>query len=80
MYSALKRTIGRWGWVISSKHFFSESSHVAYRSKVNGAQGTMQPHIMSLHTSLAPGMGSKGQKTFCSESSRAAYKIKGNGA
>ena len=40
----------------------------------------MQAHIMSLHISLAPGMGFKGQKKLFSESSLAAYKIKGNGA
>ena len=61
------------------KTFFFLSSHVAYQIKGNGAKTTMQAHILSLHTIVAPGVGSKGQNIF-SESSHAAYQIKENGA
>ena len=45
---------------VGSKHFFSESSHVAYQIKGNGAYSTMQAH----HTPLVLGVGSKGQHIF----------------
>ena len=59
-----------------SKHFFPECSHVAYQVKGNGANSTMQAHILSLHTLSIPVVGSK-VKTFFSESSQVAYQIKG---
>ena len=46
------------------KTFFSESSHVAYQIKGDGALSTMQAHIMSLHTPSVPGVGSRGQNIF----------------
>ena len=61
------------------KVLFSESSHVAYQIKGNGAKNIMQANILSLYTLFAPGVGSKGQNIF-SESSHVASQIKGNGA
>ena len=39
------------GWSQNVKTFFSESSHVAYKIKGNGAYRTTQAHILSLNTS-----------------------------
>ena len=63
--------------VIRSKHFSSESSHVAYKSKGNGAWSTTQAHTLSLQTPSVRGVGSKVLSIF-SESSHVAYLIKGN--
>ena len=40
----------------------------------------MQAHILSLHTPLTHGVGSKVKTFFLSERSHIAYQIKGNGA
>ena len=47
-----------------SKHFSSESSHVAYQIKGNEAKSTMQVHILSLYTPSVPGVLSKGLNIF----------------
>ena len=60
-------------------NFFSEYGHVAYQIEGNEAYNSMQANILPLHTTLTPGMGSKGQ-FFFSESSHVAYQINGNGA
>ena len=61
------------------KTFFSESSHVTYQIKGNGAKRTMQAHLLSFYTSCTPGVvWSKGQKYF-TKTSHVAYQIKGNG-
>ena len=36
----------------------------------------MHAHILSLHTPLTPGVGSKCQNIFITESSHVAYQIK----
>ena len=78
-YSVLTDALDPGERVNRLKHFFSESSHVAYQSKGIGAQSTTQAHILSLHTTSTQGMGSKGQ-IFFSESSHVAYQIKESGA
>ena len=61
-------------WSQRSRHFFSESSHDAsYQIERNGAQITMQAHILSLHT-LNPWVGLKGENSECGH---VAYQIKG---
>ena len=52
------------GWGQKVKTFFSDSSQMAYQIKGNGAYGTTQASILSAHTSLAPGVGSKGQDIY----------------
>ena len=44
--------------------FFAESSHVANQIKGNGAQCTMQSHILFIHTPSTPRWGQK-VKHFC---------------
>ena len=66
-------------WSKGKKSPFSESSHVAYQIKGNGAKSIMEANNLSLYTPFAPGVGSKGQNIF-SESSHVASQIKGNGA
>ena len=48
-YSVLIHTLYPWAVVKGAKNP-SESSHVAYQIKGNGASSTMQAHILSLHT------------------------------
>ena len=48
--------VGSKGQTIS----FSESGHVAYQIKGNLAQSTMKANMLSLHTPMTPGVGSKG--------------------
>ena len=60
-YSAPINTIGPWGRVKGQNISISESSHVAYQIKRNGARSTMQAHILSLYTSSAPRVVSKDQ-------------------
>ena len=59
---------------VASKYqnIFFESSHATYQIKGNGAENTIQAHILN------PQMGSKGQSIF-SKSSHVAYQIEGNG-
>ena len=54
--------------------FFSESIHVAYQIEGNGAQSTMQVHILSLHTGPL-GMGQKVKKFY--DCGHFALQIKG---
>ena len=58
---------------------FSESSHVAYQIKGNGAQSTMQAHIISLHTPRPhpQPVGSGEKDNFFSNCGHVAYQIKG---
>ena len=44
--------------------FFLKNTQVAYQINRNKAKSPMQAHIMSLHTSSAPRMGSKDQNIF----------------
>ena len=60
-----------------AKYFRSESSHVTYQIKRNGAKSTIQAHILSLQTLSASGVGVKDQNIF-SRNSHVAYQIKGN--
>ena len=57
-----------------SKHF-SESSHVTYQIKGNGAWSTMQAHTLSLRTISAPGWGHK-IRIFVSEVVMLRIKLK----
>ena len=50
-----------WGWGQNS--LFSEHGHVAYQIKGNDECSNTQAHILSFHTHLTPGVGSK-VKTF----------------
>ena len=59
------------------KTFFSESSHVAYQIDENGAQGTMQAHILSLHIPSTPWVDSTGQNPFFTENSHVNIRLKG---
>ena len=43
---------------------FSEHGHVAYQIKENDECSNMQSHILFLHTTLTPGMGSKVKPFF----------------
>ena len=65
---------------LKGKNFFSESSHVAYQIKGNGAKSTMQAVIFCPYTHPRPlGWGQK-VKAFFSESSHVAYQVKWNHA
>ena len=55
------------------KSFFSESSHVAYQMKGNGALNTMKANILSFHTTTI----SKDQIFFFSKRGHVAYQMKG---
>ena len=48
-----------WGWGQMVKIHFLEHGHVAYQIKGIGKCSSMQPHILSLHTPLTPGMEQK---------------------
>ena len=61
-----------------SKHFFAESSHVAYQIKGNGTQSTMQAQSLSLHTPSTPD-GVKRSKYLIAKICHVAYQHKGNG-
>ena len=43
---------------------FSEHGHIAYKIKENNECSNTQAHILSLHTPLAPGVGSKVKTVF----------------
>ena len=43
------------------KSTFSEYGHVAYQIKRNESYNNMLANVLPLHTSLTPGVGSKGQ-------------------
>ena len=62
---------------MGSSQKVSESNHVAYQVKRNGALSTTQAHILSLHTPSTPGVGLR-SKHFFPESNHVAYQIKGN--
>ena len=53
-YFVLTHTLDPWGGVKRPKHFFTESSHVAYQIKGYGTLSTMHAHILSLHTPSTP--------------------------
>ena len=60
---------------------FSKHSHVAYQIKGNDKCNTMQANILTLHTPLTHGMGSKVKTCFFfSESIHVTYQLNGNGA
>ena len=61
------------------KSTFPEYGHVAYQIKEKEAYNSML-NILSLHTPLTPGVGSKGQFFFFSESSHVACQINENEA
>ena len=44
--------------------YFSESSHVAYQIKADGAGSNMVANILPTDTHLTQGVGSKGQTIF----------------
>ena len=58
--------------------YFSESSHVVFQIKAEGAGSNMVANILSTDTPSTQGVGSKGQTISFSESSHVAYQIKGN--
>ena len=66
------KAVGSKGQTIS----FSESSHVAYKLKGNGAQSTMKANMLSLHTPATSEVRSKGHFVFFSKSRHVAYQIK----
>ena len=72
-YYVLAHTLDPLGGV---KNIFYESSHITYQITGNRASSTMQAHILSLQTSLIPGVGVK--TYFFTESGHVAYRIKGN--
>ena len=78
-YSVLTHTLDPWGGFQRSKHFFSESSHVAYQIR---REWSIEHHAStySVITHPRPLGGVTGQNNFFSESSHVAYQIKGNGA
>ena len=49
-FSVLTHILSPWDGVKGLKYFSSKISHAAYQG--NGAQSTMQAHILSLHTLL----------------------------
>ena len=63
-YSVYIHILSPCSGVNRSKHFLSDSSHVEYQIKGDGAKSTTQAHILSLHTSSEPGVGSKCQNIF----------------
>ena len=56
--------------------YFSESSHVTYQIKADGAGSSMVANVFPTDTPLTQGVGSKGQTTYFPESSHVAYQIK----
>ena len=60
-------------WVWGQDPTFSEHGHVAHQVKGNDKCSNIQAHILSLHTQLTPGIGSKVKTFFL------AYQINGNG-
>ena len=58
--------------------YFSESSHVEYHIKADGAGSNMVANNLPTDTPLTQPVGSKGQTISFSESSHVAYQIKGN--
>ena len=55
--------------------YFCESSHVAYQINVNWAQSTIKANMLSLHTPMTAGVGSK-VFFFFSKSGHVVYQIK----
>ena len=58
--------------------YLSESSHVAYQIKADGAGSNMVANILPIDTPSTQGVGSKGQTISFFESSHVAYHMKGN--
>ena len=73
----LTHTLESPGVGVKVKTFFSESSHVAYQINEDGAQSTMQAHILSLQTPSIPGVGSKVKIFFLLKVVMLHIKLKG---
>ena len=58
--------------------FSSENGHVAYQSKENDTYNNMEAIILSLHATLTPGVGSKGQNSFFLKVVMLPIKYNGN--